>query len=106
MAAATSSKLAQSMLKSAKSWPKDPFRPHLQLSVFLESLSAHPKLTPQAVQAVQALENSTIQKRYSLSDKILKPASVPHHYERLVEGFEKSAQGIRRPTWKIFFGIW
>ncbi|KAK1232189.1 hypothetical protein PQX77_004670 [Marasmius sp. AFHP31] len=102
----SSSKLAQNMSKVAKSWPKDPFRPHLQLSGFLESLSNHPRLTPQAVQAAQALENSTVQKRYPLSEKIFKPASVPHHYERLVEGFEKSAQGIRRPLWKVFFGVW
>ncbi|KAL0579391.1 hypothetical protein V5O48_002616 [Marasmius crinis-equi] len=106
MATPVPSKLAQSMFKVAKNWPKDPFRPHLQLPVFLESLSTHPRLTPQAVQAAQALENGTVQKRYPLSDKILKPASVPLHYERLVEGFEKSAQGIARPLWKVFFGIW
>lgn len=44
--------------------------------------------------------------QYALSDKILKPASMPHHYTRLLEAFEKSAQGIARPWWKIFFNIW
>ena len=44
--------------------------------------------------------------QYALSEHMLKPASMPHHYTRLVEAFEKSAQGIARPWWKIFFGIW
>ena len=44
--------------------------------------------------------------QYPLSDKIFKPASAPHHYTRLLEAFEKAAQGIARPWWKIFFNIW
>ena len=36
----------------------------------------------------------------------MKPASFPHYYTRLAEGVEKSAQGIPRPWWKVFFGIW
>lgn len=44
--------------------------------------------------------------QYPLSEKSLKPASMPLYYTRLVEGYEKSAQGIGRPWWKIFFGIW
>ena len=44
--------------------------------------------------------------QYPLSDKTLKPASMPLYYTRLVDGYEKSAQGIARPWWKIFFGIW
>ena len=44
--------------------------------------------------------------QYPLSAKTLQPASMPHHYTRLVEAFDKSAQGIARPWWKIFFNIW
>lgn len=63
MAAASSSKLAQKLSTIATSWPKDPFRPHLQLSTFFQSLSTHPKLTPQAVQATQSLKNSEVLKK-------------------------------------------
>ncbi|KDQ54561.1 hypothetical protein JAAARDRAFT_60541 [Jaapia argillacea MUCL 33604] len=90
----------------AHSWPSDPFRPNLQLNTFLRSLAAHPGLTPRAVRAANALSNNEIQKKYPLSAKLLKPASTPHHYDRLVEAFEKSAKGIGRPRWKIFFGVW
>ncbi|KAF8890668.1 hypothetical protein BD779DRAFT_1610752 [Infundibulicybe gibba] len=90
----------------ANTWVKDPFRPNLQLQNFLQSLSTHPKLTPQAVQAARALRDNEMQKKYPLAGRTLKPASMPHHYDRLVEGFQKSAQGIGRPWWKVFFGVW
>jgi len=37
---------------------------------------------------------------------VLKPASMPMHYVRLKEGYEKTLKGIGRPRWKIFFGVW
>lgn len=116
--------LAAQLHKIATQWPVDPFRPHLQLKTFLGSLAEHPQLTPSAVNAARALENNEFQKKvricaplesnighlnitqYRLSEKTLQPASMPKYYSRLVEGFEKSAQGIARPRWKIFFGIW
>ncbi|KAF4568351.1 hypothetical protein EYR40_010246 [Pleurotus pulmonarius] len=103
---ATTSKLAQKMSNIAALWPKDPFRPQIQLKTFLTSLSAHPNLTPQAVQAARALKDNDMFKKYPLSRKMLQPASMPKYYDRLVEGFEKSAQGIARPWWKVFFGVW
>ncbi|ESK89919.1 hypothetical protein Moror_767 [Moniliophthora roreri MCA 2997] len=99
-------RLSQNLKKVAASWPKDPYRPHLQLSILLESLSKHPKLTPEAVRAAQDLLGDTVKKTYPVSEKISRPASVPLHYERLVEGFQKSAQGIARPWWKRLLGIW
>ncbi|KII84110.1 hypothetical protein PLICRDRAFT_95471 [Plicaturopsis crispa FD-325 SS-3] len=102
----SASALRQRLSKTASSWPVDPFRPHLQLKNFLESLASHPNLTPRAVEASEVLSRNAIQQKYSLSKKMMQPASMPHHYERLVEGFTKSAQGIGRPRWKIFFGIW
>lgn len=39
----------------AAKWPADPFRPHLQLKTFLESLSHHPNLTDGAVIAARSL---------------------------------------------------
>ncbi|KAJ8587956.1 hypothetical protein M405DRAFT_741118 [Rhizopogon salebrosus TDB-379] len=100
------SKAAQQLTKIASSWPVDPFRPNIQLKNFLKSLSVHPKLTFDAVQAAQSLRDNTIQKKYALSTRTLQPASMPKHYERLVEGYERSARGAGRPWWKIFFGVW
>ena len=124
MATATAKQLSRKLSSIAESWVKDPFRPNIQLHTFLKSLAAHPRLTPQAVDAACALRNNQFKKKvpgqplrvnlvidllhyqYPLSQRILRPASTPLHYERLVEGFEKSAQGIGRPWWKVFFGIW
>ena len=120
------SPLAQELNSIAKHWARDPFRPNLQLQTLLQSLATHPGLTRQAVQAARALKNNDMYKQvgfsreprapdnldvlyfsqYPLSKKTLQPASAPFHYDRLVDGFEKSAKGIGRPRWKIFFGIW
>ncbi|KAI0920474.1 hypothetical protein AcW1_002202 [Taiwanofungus camphoratus] len=102
----STTKAGQQLHRIAATWPVDPFRPNLQLKNLLDSLADHPHLTPQAVRAARALQDNEFQTKYALSEKILKPASTPHHYSRLVEGFEKSAKGIGRPWWKIFFGIW
>ncbi|KAJ7778509.1 hypothetical protein B0H16DRAFT_1503797 [Mycena metata] len=104
--ATPTSKLAQEMARIASSWPLDPLRPHIQLQTFLKSLATHPRLTPGAVRVAQALERNELHKKYALTDKMLKPASAPLHYEKLVEGIEKSMQGIARPWWKMFLGIW
>jgi len=98
--------LSQKLIALAETWTRDPFRPNLQLPTFLKSLAAHPRLTPHAVEATRALRDNEVSKKYPLSDKMMKPASSPHYYERLVDGWEKSSQGIGRPWWKVFFGIW
>ncbi|KAJ7079564.1 hypothetical protein B0H15DRAFT_858231 [Mycena belliarum] len=98
--------LAKEMARIASACPTDPLRPHIQLQTFLQSLATHPRLTPAAVRAAQALERNDMQKKYALTDKMLNPASAPLHYTRLVDGVEKSLQGIGRPWWKRFFGIW
>jgi len=106
----------------AAAWPTDPFRPNLQLKRFLDALATHPRLSPAAVQSATALLENRAQHRVSpsafvdrllnhplqflLSKKTLEPASMPKHYERLVQGYERSAQGIGRPWWQVFFGIW
>ncbi|CAK5270974.1 unnamed protein product [Mycena citricolor] len=99
-------KLAEEMARVAAACPVDPMRPHIQLQNFLKSLATHPNLTPQAVSAAEALERNAAQNEYPLTDKTLKPASAPIHYEKLAEGIEKGVQGIERPKWKVFFGIW
>ncbi|KXN92698.1 hypothetical protein AN958_06976 [Leucoagaricus sp. SymC.cos] len=104
--AVANKKLAQKLSSIAHSWVVDPFRPNLQLRTFLNSLAAHPRLTPQAVRAARSLRDSEMAKKYPLSFKTLHPPSMPHHYNRLVEAFEKSAQGIKRPWWKVFFNVW
>ncbi len=56
-------KLSQQLQTIAKRWPVDPFRPHLQLGAFLNSLAEHPQLTPQAVRAARALEENEFQRK-------------------------------------------
>lgn len=58
--------LSNRLLALAKSWPKDPFRPNMQLGVFLESLSTHPGLTRKAVAATEALKNDVLKTKVSL----------------------------------------
>lgn len=60
-------KLAPQLHRIAAQWPVDPFRPHLQLKTFLNSLADHPQLTPHAVRAARALENSEFQKKVRLA---------------------------------------
>lgn len=103
---AVRTKLSQQLSATASNWPKDPFRPNIQLQTFLQALAAHPNLTQEAVNAANALKENTMRKKYKLSKTMLKPASMPHHYERLMDGYQKSVQGVQRPWWKIFFGIW
>jgi len=104
--ASTSKQLSTHLHRIASQWPADPFRPHIQLKSFLEALADHPQLTPEAVRAAGALKSGELQRRYPLSEKSLRPKSMPLHYARLVEGHQKAAQGIGRPWWKIFFNIW
>lgn len=67
MATKGATKLSQQLSSVAAQWPKDPFRPHLLLPTFLQSLSKHPKLTPEAVQAAQALKNGQAKKQVGFS---------------------------------------
>ena len=95
----------------------------MQLKDFLQPLAAHPRLTPDAVQSAHVLLVNGVQYKvivlllvpvfrshaalqYPLSKEMLGPTSMPKYYECLVQGYEKSAQGIRRPWWQVFFGIW
>lgn len=102
----SASKSARKLKEIAAGWPTDPFRPNIQLKSFFQSLASHPNLTPQAVQAARGLLENNIQKKYPLSNRTLQPASMPKHYERLIQGYERSARGTGRPWWQIFFGIW
>ncbi|KAH0833970.1 hypothetical protein J3R83DRAFT_11188 [Lanmaoa asiatica] len=93
------SKYAQKLRTIAAAWPTDPFRPNMQLKNFLESLSTHPRLSPDAVQSARVLLENGVQHRvrapsvrwlvqsvvsqkagvlqYPLSKKTLEPASMP-----------------------------
>lgn len=51
----TTKAVGNKLQKLAAQWPVDPFRPHLQLKTFLESLSHHPNLTDEAVIATLSL---------------------------------------------------
>jgi hypothetical protein len=124
MASAGRTQLGHQLARVANAWPGDPFRPNMQLKTFLQSLATHPNLTPGAVTAAEALVSDEVKRKvrlrtscycraaltymlqYPLSDRMLKPASMPHHYTRLNEGFTKAQQGIKRPWWKIFFNVW
>ncbi|OSD03681.1 hypothetical protein PYCCODRAFT_1466603 [Trametes coccinea BRFM310] len=102
---AVTTAVRQQMQRIAAQWPADPFRPTVQLKTFMESLAEHPNLTPAAVRASQAIQNNEFMNKYALSQKMLHPPSYPQYYTRLIEAFDKSAQGIGRPWWKIFFNI-
>jgi hypothetical protein len=67
MAALSAKQLSQKLGAIAESWTKDPFRPNLQLQTFLKSLAAHPRLTPQAVEATRALRDNDMQKKVCLA---------------------------------------
>jgi len=58
--AMTTKAVGNQLQKLAAQWPADPFRPHLQLKTFFESLSHHPNLTDGAVIATRSLlQNDT-----------------------------------------------
>jgi len=110
----------------AVEWPADPLRPNLQLKTFLAALADHPALSARAVAATNALHQNRVTSRVSnllffgshgydrrlknfqipTPQVVLRPASMPLHYVRLKEGYEKSLKGVGRPWWKVFFGIW
>ncbi|KAI0255425.1 hypothetical protein BJV78DRAFT_1119520 [Lactifluus subvellereus] len=87
-------------------WPADPLRPSLQLKTFLSALADHPALSERAVAATNALQKNKVSSRVPIPQTVLRPASMPLHYVRLKEGYEKSLKGIGRPWWKIFFNVW
>ena len=59
--------LSHKLANIADSWVKDPFRPNIQLSTFLQSLSRHPRLTPEAVEAATKLQQNAAKKAVSRS---------------------------------------
>ncbi|CAE6474483.1 unnamed protein product [Rhizoctonia solani] len=99
------SSLGQSLTKVIRRWPQDPLQSPTQLKSVLEVLANSPGLTPRTVGASQALCEDVAKKQYPLSEKILRPRSSPHHYEKLMENVHKSAQGIERKWWQRFFNI-
>ncbi|KAI0297009.1 hypothetical protein B0F90DRAFT_1811208 [Multifurca ochricompacta] len=100
-------KNAQQRLRHiAAEWPADPLRPNLQLKTFLSALSDHPALSARAVAATNALQMNRVSCQIPVQTTVMRPASMPQHYVRLKEGYEKSLKGIGRPWWKIFFGVW
>jgi hypothetical protein len=127
----TTKAVGNKLQKLAAQWPADPFRPHLQLKTFLESLSHHPNLTDEAVIATRSLLQNDprhnvrrcpstgitkpvthghatypyLGSQYKLGKRMMQPASMPRHYDRLTEAFVKSSQGIGRPWWKRFFNV-
>ncbi len=60
---ASTKQLSQKLVALAETWTRDPFRQNLQLSTFLKSLAAHPRLTPRAVEATRALRDNEIAKK-------------------------------------------
>lgn len=59
--------LARELDKIAATWVKDPFRPHIQLQSFLQSLATHPKLTDRTVQATRALRDNDMYNKVCFS---------------------------------------
>lgn len=63
-------KLAHKLSNIATAWPKDPFRPNMQLANFMQSLAAHPNLTPKAVEAAAALQSNAIMQKVRLATNL------------------------------------
>jgi len=57
--------LSQKLASIAETWTKDPFRPNIQLSTFLNSLAAHPRLTKRVVDDTLALRDNVMMKKAS-----------------------------------------
>lgn len=66
----SAAKLPQKLSSIAATWPKDPFRPNLQLKNFFQSLSNHPNLTPKAVDAVAELKGNVIMKKVRSTQEV------------------------------------
>lgn len=96
----------QGLRRIAAEWPADPLRPKIQLKTFLAALAEHPALSPRAVAATNALHQNQVSSHVPIPQTVLRPASMPLHYVRLKEGYEKTLKGVGRPWWKIFFGVW
>ncbi|KZV72288.1 hypothetical protein PENSPDRAFT_733597 [Peniophora sp. CONT] len=97
--------LSKQLRQVADAWAPDPmFAP--QFKTFLTSLSEHPNLTREAVDAARALQDNRILQKVPTPEKIMKPAGRPEHYKRVAEGYERALEGKKRPYWKIFFNIW
>ncbi|KIY62878.1 hypothetical protein CYLTODRAFT_360851 [Cylindrobasidium torrendii FP15055 ss-10] len=97
--------LSQKLTQIGSRWALDILRPETQFGTFLQALAKHPGLTQDTVTAAQLLERHAALKKYPLSPRMLKPASSPQYYSRLIEATEMSAQGIGRPGWKRLLGI-
>ncbi|QRV88938.1 hypothetical protein RhiJN_16956 [Ceratobasidium sp. AG-Ba] len=100
-----SSSLNQSLYRIIKRWPQDPLRSSTQFQSVLEALANSPALTPRTVSAAQAICDDVARRQYPLSDKMLRPRSNVHYYERLLAGVELSARGEKRSWWKRFFNL-
>lgn len=59
----SSGSLSRKLASIAHTWTKDPFRPNIQLSAFLLSLSSHPRLTKRAVADAGALHDNELMKK-------------------------------------------
>ena len=75
-----------------------------------QSASPQPDLGPGQYLSMRFLSSGPCKKKLlsqtPTPQSVLEPASMPMHYVRLKEGYEKTLKGIGRPRWKIFFGVW
>ena len=88
----------------------------------LLALAAHPRVSQEAADLMEALRTNALRDKacthgtavcgcadaaqYALTDKMLKPATAPEYFARIKQGMEMSLLGIARPWWKRFLGIW
>ncbi|KAG8908331.1 hypothetical protein FRB99_007257 [Tulasnella sp. 403] len=99
---------ANTLRQLAKNWPKDPVRPNLQFGELLNYVAENsPEGVPaRGISAVKALQSNHLMKKYPISPRTTKPASFPHHYDRLVLGYENATKGKTRSWFQIIFGIY
>ena len=104
----TVSNLAAHYTRLLTRWPKDLLRPeerHFQR--LLQSRIRDPSSqTSTEANAGYLLLDNTFTTRYHLSDKIMKPASDPGHYERLAREIEEGPKrGVLDRVWKRVSGM-
>jgi len=61
--------LSQKLVSIAETWTKDPFRPNIQLSTFLNSLAAHPRLTKRVVDDTRTLRDNVMMNKATFFPK-------------------------------------
>lgn len=80
------------LLWIAKEWPFTKLRPKLQFKNLVQNIHdrshEHEQIAGKSVVALEALLNNKHFNNYPLSAKMLKPASAPNHYDKVLDAVD------------------